>query len=549
MKQLFLRLRPREWFDRWLQDYPRATPIGVFAVAFMLVLIASWSVELAEKRMRQTRLQSEVEDIVSALERQAAADTAYLEATSAVFASVNSVSPDFFHNFVDRLRGSYDLDGVVGLGWTEMIWPADVPALRDRMSAAGFPMFEIRPPPAQWPIHVVTMLEPQTSSNKAVVGFNLHSEARRGAAMDRAFKTESVAATDSIKLTQDTAQFHSPGFLVFAPVWSLATNRHFRGYVFIPIRTKDFVTSAVSRRLLEGGRIKLFDPSPSGAELIYSSTPVAVRFSAPIEEKVAVFDQLWTLRYEALERSAFFPLTFVVLLGGLAFSVLLLAYVLLVQRRHGDLHALLNVKLAQEKERVAFIRELNHRVKNSLANVTSIISLTRNRAQDLDSFADTLLQRVRALAASHSLLDGGEWAPTKLKTLIMAQLCPYDRTGDRIDIAGPDALVSPNDALTIGLAFHELATNATRFGALSSDLGTVAIRWHIADDNWVEVEWIEAGGPEVTPPPGRGFGLNLIERALAHELRRPIELSFPPGGFRCRFFVQMRAPREFQLRK
>jgi two-component sensor histidine kinase len=227
----------------------------------------------------------------------------------------------------------------------------------------------------------------------------------------------------------------------------------------------------------------------------------------------------------------------------------LLAYVLLVQRRTIDLHAMLDAQLLQERERTAFVRELNHRVKNTLANVTSIISLTRNRTNDVQDFADMLLQRVRALAAGHTLLESGQWGPADLRAIFSTQLLAHDKIGDRIALDGPSVEVVPQDALTIGLAVHELTTNSVRYGALSADQGRISVRWHVIEGNWVQVDWEESGGPLVVAPEKLGFGLMLVQRALAHELRRPIEIIFDPAGFRCRFFFQLREARQFQLRR
>jgi two-component sensor histidine kinase len=237
-----------------------------------------------------------------------------------------------------------------------------------------------------------------------------------------------------------------------------------------------------------------------------------------------------------------------VLVGGVAFASLLLAYILLVQRRNEDLQILVAAQAEREAERASFVRELNHRVKNSLSNVTSIISLTRRNANDLDSFTSSLLERVRALAASHSLLDGAQWGPTDIKALVEAQVSSHDHADGRIRMNGPNVLISPNDALSIGLALHELLTNAARYGALSTNEGQVDIDWHVSGDA-VAVSWVEHGGPTVTEPAKRGFGLNLIERALAQELGSPIMIDFLPGGLRCKFSVPLRAPKSFRLRQ
>ncbi len=162
-----------------------------------------------------------------------------MQATSALFASVNTLSPEFFRNLVERLRVTYDLNGVVGLGWSEVVQREDMPALRTRMAQAGFADFGLKPvaDPTRWPINVVTMLEPQTPENRALIG---PRPAQRG----RPTLSSSV---------RTPARARSPAMLVLAPVWSFDPERRFKGFVYMPIRTADFVRSAVTDRLLQGG--------------------------------------------------------------------------------------------------------------------------------------------------------------------------------------------------------------------------------------------------------------------------------------------------------
>jgi len=548
--------RTKGRFDRLLRDYPRATPIGVFLLALLLVGISAWSVELAGSRTRQAAAAIQAGEIVSAIERQATANNAYFQATSALFVGSEAISPDFFHQFVEQLRLSYDLTGVVALGWSESLPRDRIPELTRRMIAQGHPNFRLHPdqPGATGPVDVITMLEPRTPGNMPLIGFDMRSEARRAKAMDRARKTNSIAASDPLTLIMDRGATNIPGFVVYVPVTSLSGVPTFRGYVYGAIRTQDFIRSAIKTRLLSFGRIDILDSRSPNRIKIFSAGSDKPRLATPIEQDLAVFDQRWLLRYYPPGRHALYPLTLVVLIGGASFSLLLLAYILLVQRRNADLHSLIAAQAEREAERAAFVRELNHRVKNTLANVTSIISLTRRNAVDIDSYTNDLLERVRALAASHALLDGAQWGPTDLRTLIEAQLGSHSSLGQRIHINGPNVLISPNDALTVGLMLHELLTNAVRYGALSTPEGELHISWQIDTSDMeapdiVSVLWEERNGPPVTPPERRGFGLNLIERALAHELDKPITIEFPPSGLRCRFTISLRKPRPFRLRR
>ena len=203
----------------------------------------------------------------------------------------------------------------------------------------------------------------------------------------------------------------------------------------------------------------------------------------------------------------------------------------------------------QASIRNSLTRELNHRVKNTLANVLSIIALTRRRAKGLDDFADGLDGRVRALSATHDLLTKSDWGTTPLRAVIDAELNPYASDGDHeLEILGPDIQLAPNDALSLGLAVHELATNASKYGALSQPGGKVTVKWEPVSERLVRVNWIESGGPPVEQERCRGFGTDLIERIVAHELKNPVKLEFPPEGVKCELFISVREPTEFAMR-
>ena len=170
----------------------------------------------------------------------------------------------------------------------------------------------------------------------------------------------------------------------------------------------------------------------------------------------------------------------------------------------------------QASIRNSLTRELNHRVKNTLANVLSIIALTRRRSTNLDDFADGLDGRIRALSAPHDLLTQSDWGATPIRAVVQAELRPYAHDADHaVEMQGPDVQLAPNDALSLGLAMHELATNASKYGALSRPGGQVTVHWKLESETLVRIEWLERGGPEVKVERGRGFGMDLIERIVA----------------------------------
>jgi PAS domain S-box-containing protein len=205
-------------------------------------------------------------------------------------------------------------------------------------------------------------------------------------------------------------------------------------------------------------------------------------------------------------------------------------------------------RAADERQRL-LLDELNHRVKNTLAAVQSIALQTGRAADTARSFESAFIARINALARVHDLLTRVAWEGASLADVVAQTLAPYQarRAGARATVFGPDVRLGPNAAVTLAMAFHELATNAAKYGALSTDDGVVEVDWRIGEGGetgTVEISWIESGGPLVVPPTRRGFGLQFLERALAREFDGSVNLRFTSTGLNCR----MRLPLSAKLR-
>jgi PAS domain S-box-containing protein len=191
-----------------------------------------------------------------------------------------------------------------------------------------------------------------------------------------------------------------------------------------------------------------------------------------------------------------------------------------------------------EAQRYLLMAELNHRVKNTLATVISIARQSFPGAEVADARA-TFDARIRGLAQTHSRLADANWESVPLETLFADELAPYRQNGARnVNFSGPPVDLSPRCALTLCLTVHELVTNAAKYGALSTDSGTVEVNWNLdSRDHALDIDWTEAGGPAVSPPQRSGFGRLLLERALVSDLKSEVRLDFDPQGFRCRIRI------------
>jgi len=197
-----------------------------------------------------------------------------------------------------------------------------------------------------------------------------------------------------------------------------------------------------------------------------------------------------------------------------------------------------------EKRQQLLVHELNHRVKNMLSTVQSVArqSLT---ATELTAPAHEFEERLMALAWTYDILTREHWEGASLREVIERTLAPHAGRGlDRVRLDGPDLWLSPNRALSFALAFHELATNAVKYGALSNDAGRLKIDWRVVQDGTgrrLELIWTEEDGPPVRPPARRGFGSRLIERSLARELGGRATLEFRPEGLTCAVTARLSA--------
>lgn len=202
-----------------------------------------------------------------------------------------------------------------------------------------------------------------------------------------------------------------------------------------------------------------------------------------------------------------------------------------------------NAEIAQR----IMIDELNHRVKNTLATIQSIASQSAVAAGSPEIFRDRLIGRLIALSHAHDQLSRRNWANADLAEIAAAGLAPFrQEAAANIRIDGAPVELPPRAALVFSMIFHELATNAAKFGSLSDAAGQLALEWkHETEADGRKklcVYWKESGGPEVQPPRHRGFGTNLVERGVKVELGGAARLDFNPKGLQCEIRIPFETP-------
>ena len=197
-------------------------------------------------------------------------------------------------------------------------------------------------------------------------------------------------------------------------------------------------------------------------------------------------------------------------------------------------------KRAQDQQEL-LIAELNHRVRNILGLIRSLVKQSRSTAASIEDFTAAVDGRIHALAQAHDQLTETEWRPVAFRNLLRTELNAYlDGDESRVTIDGPEIELSPEAFSTMALVFHELVTNSVKYGALSVPTGHVMITCTFEADSFVRIDWTEQGGPAVQAPTRRGFGTTIIEKSIPFELNGSAEVDFRLTGFHASFLVPER---------
>jgi PAS domain S-box-containing protein len=197
-----------------------------------------------------------------------------------------------------------------------------------------------------------------------------------------------------------------------------------------------------------------------------------------------------------------------------------------------------------EAHQALLVAELDHRVKNNLAQVAAVASSTGKSSRSVDEFLQSLNGRIQSMAATHNLLSKSGWQSVGLDALIRAELAPY-MTGANVKISGIDVMLTSAETQALGRVLHELATNAAKYGALSTPGGQVSVSWERRPTGpaaTLILEWRELGGPPAASEVQSSYGTNLIRNLIPHELGGTVDLVFIAEGVNCRIEIPVEPP-------
>jgi|LNFM01.1.fsa_nt_gb two-component sensor histidine kinase/CHASE1-domain containing sensor protein len=461
--------------------------------------------------------------------------------------------------------------GIQGVGYVKRLRYEEIDGFVEGQRRAGRSDYRFNPEGKRDDYTAIVYLEPENWRNSRAIGYDMFSEPRRRAAMERARDSGGPALSRKVALMQETGEDVQAGTLVYMPVYADGTipdtaegrRAALTGYVFGAFRMGDFIPRVIDRNLpgtLQGLHIQIYDGTETTeADLMFDERmlthdrlsrlpPLAREPLFTDRRTITVAGTDWTIVLQskaALEGMIDRSKAWMVLLGGTVISLLIagiVASLAYARERYAATEQRLSVevaerKRAQEQAQLAN-RELIHRVKNILAIVTAIASQTARYSSTVDVFNKSFRERLTSLARVHDLLRPDPAHTPDLGSFIREILAPYCHWQGALVAQGPEIDVTQNQAVLLSLLINELATNATKYGAWSVPSGQVMVTWgeeQSSDGDELDgmyIVWQERNGPPVEAPSKSGFGTNVMKFSIERGLGGRITTSFHPSGVR-----------------
>ena len=494
-----------------------------------------------------------------------------LRAGAAATNAMPGMTREQWRHFIRDLAVDDFYPGIQGIGYAKRLRQEEIEGFVEGQRRAGRPDYRFNPEGTRDSYTAVVYLEPENWRNTRAVGYDMFSEPRRRAAMERARDTGGPALSRKVALMQETGEDVQAGTLVYLPVYAdgvvpdTAEGRRAAlvGYVYGAFRMGEFIPKVIDRNLpgtFQRLYVQIYDGvEPTEMDLMFDDRRLANRGLSPLpayapeplftdSRTITVAGSDWTIVLRSkpvfeqmIDRSK----AWMVLLGGTVISLLIAAIVgslAYARERYAAAEYKLSEEIAerkraQEQAQLAN-RELIHRVKNMLAIVTAIASQTARYSPTVDVFNKSFRERLSSLARVHDLLRPDPAHTPDLGAFIREILAPYCHWQGALVAKGPGIDVTQNQAVLLSLLVNELATNATKYGAWSIPSGQVVVSWREegaeadGEEDNVHIVWQERNGPPVQAPTNSGFGTNVMKFSIERGLGGRITTSFDPSGVR-----------------
>jgi len=515
----------------------RLQPVLVFiVVAFvgMLTAAASWYTIDQANRLAFVGI---AEDAVRRVGDRIENHMLLIKSVEAHFQATGEVpSVEAFRVFVSHLQKTEQFNGIQGLGFARYVRTG--PQADEAVSAELQRNYGVSRSP--WPgtsenyRTPIVMLEPANETNVRALGYDMYSQPVRRAAILAALSERRLRASGTVELVQNNSQDPQAGFLMYTPFFAPKSGRPL-GFIYAPFRIPHLFESALNRSPMLPVHVTAWDGEPTEASLIYQSVSRPsdhMDAAAPSLMSIEVAGRTWTIEIRASE--IYRPPVDQTRTIMLAIASLLLAGALAASSRAQQRTIEVGEALRQQSERVLtdrefLLQEMKHRIKNMIARVLAMSRQTARSSESLSDFTQSFSARLQAMAASQDLLARTAWQSADLKTLLAQELRQlFGNNLDESNVKGPNIELNEVAAQAFGLAFHELATNALKYGSAQSETGKLDIWWKVEADanrqkslifSWRERSETPLGEQNTSALAQKGgFGTKLLDATMRVEL-------------------------------
>ncbi len=535
-------------------------PILAFIAVALISLTMAGFAYFATQEAARIKFEATADDALNRIESRIDLHLSLLRSTQALFDARNGeISQNEFKAFFSALDVDTNFAGLRGIGYLRLAKAGDEAAverdmLRDRGTARTVYPDTTQP----WRTPVV-LFEPLDPSNESTIGYDMFTEPVRREAIEKAMADDAQHASGLVQLGQGTGAAQTfTGFLVFvrlnvetAPDGINASRSSTTGLLYAAFRARDLFQTALSRTPLLPVNTEVYDGKADADNLLFQSeTPPVASFGDRllVTRKIIVAGRPWTVLFRPTSAFSQPSSRAIPVMLGL-FGLLLAGAIALVaryQERAYDAKSLLHETTEKSLlEKDLMLQEMKHRIKNSITRVLAIARQTAAHATDVKEFSSSFSARLQAMAASQDMLTRSRWQKADLGDLLRIELGQvFGKELPEGILSGPQVLLDETTTQALGLTFHELATNALKYGEAGNSVGALKVDWFFEGrgaNRMLVLNWREAGQKQLEAPAKTGFGTKLIDLNVTRELGGTIVRDFRADGLTVEIRIPPRA--------
>ncbi|MER9357496.1 CHASE domain-containing protein [Mesorhizobium sp. M0514] len=524
-------------------------PILAFIAVALISLTMAGFAYFATQEAARIKFEATADDALNRIESRIDLHLSLLRSTQALFDARNGeISGSEFKAFFSALDVDNNFAGLRGIGYLRLAKTGDEAAVEREMLRDRGAAHTVYPDTTQpWRTPVV-LFEPLDPANESTIGYDMFTEPVRREAIEKAMADDAQHASGLVQLGQDTGAAQTfTGFLVFvrlnvetAPDGINASRSSTSGLLYAAFRARDLFQTALSRTPLLPVNTAVYDGTADADNLLFQSeTPPVASFGDRllVTRKIIVAGRPWTVLFRPTSAFSQPSSRAIPVMLGL-FGLLLAGAIALVaryQERAYDAKSLLHETTEKSLlEKDLMLQEMKHRIKNSITRVLAIARQTAAQATDVQEFSTSFSARLQAMAASQDMLTRSRWQKADLGDLLRIELGQvFGKELPEGILSGPQVLLDERTTQALGLTFHELATNALKYGEAGNSVGALKVDWSFegrGSERMLVLNWREAGQKELEAPAKTGFGTKLIDLNVTRELRGTIARDFRVDG-------------------